>query len=384
MRKIMSLLMCLCLLHGCTSVVPNSVKESSFTEDTEESTQESETETTTAEPKDPIEEMIEGITLEEKVCQMFIARCPAENQTEILEKYPLGGYILFGRDFEDKTEEDVKSQIESFQQASKIKMLIAVDEEGGSVVRVSRNENLRDTPFKSPSQIYGEGGLEAVAEDTEEKSRLLLSLGINTNFAPVCDVTTDEQAFMYDRTLGMGAEDTAEYVKTVVQTMKKEGIASVLKHFPGYGNNGDSHESIITDERPLSDFESADFVPFLEGIANGADMVLISHNIVTAVDGEFPASISEKVHELLRNYLGFDGVIVTDDLIMKGLTDYAGEQSAAVLAVKAGNDLLCSTDFETQIEEVLTAVKNGEIAEERIDESVYRILKLKQNIGILE
>ncbi len=376
--------MCLCLLHGCTSVVPNSVKESSFTEDTEESTEESETETTTAEPKDPIEEMIEGMTLEEKVCQMFIARCPAENQTEILEKYPLGGYILFGRDFEDKTEEDVKSQIESFQQASKIKMLIAVDEEGGSVVRVSRNENLRDTPFKSPSQIYGEGGLEAVAEDTEEKSRLLLSLGINTNFAPVCDVTTDEQAFMYDRTLGMGAEDTAEYVKTVVQTMKKEGIASVLKHFPGYGNNGDSHESIITDERPLSDFESTDFVPFLEGIANGADMVLISHNIVTAVDGEFPASISEKVHELLRNYLGFDGVIVTDDLIMKGLTDYAGEQSAAVLAVKAGNDLLCSTDFETQIEEVLTAVKNGEIAEERIDESVYRILKLKQNIGILE
>ena len=376
--------MCLCLLHGCTSVVPNSVKESSFTEDAEESTPESETETTTAEPKDPIEEMIEGMTLEEKVCQMFIARCPAENQTEILEKYPLGGYILFGRDFEDKTEEDVKSQIESFQQASKIKMLIAVDEEGGSVVRVSRNENLRDTPFKSPSQIYGEGGLEAVAEDTEEKSRLLLSLGINTNFAPVCDVTTDEQAFMYDRTLGMGAEDTAEYVKTVVQTMKKEGIASVLKHFPGYGNNGDSHESIITDERPLSDFESTDFVPFLEGIANGADMVLISHNIVTAVDGEFPASISEKVHELLRNYLGFDGVIVTDDLIMKGLTDYAGEQSAAVLAVKAGNDLLCSTDFETQIEEVLTAVKNGEIAEERIDESVYRILKLKQNIGILE
>ena len=382
MRKIVPLLMCLCLLHGCTSVVPNSVKESSFTEDTEESTEE--TETTTAEPKDPIEEMIEGMTLEEKVCQMFIARCPAENQTEILEKYPLGGYILFGRDFEDKTEEEVKSQIESFQQASKIKMLIAVDEEGGSVVRVSRNENLRDTPFKSPSQIYGEGGLEAVAEDTEEKSRLLLSLGINTNFAPVCDVTTDEQAFMYDRTLGMGAEDTAEYVKTVVQTMKKEGIASVLKHFPGYGNNGDSHESIITDERPLSDFESADFVPFLEGIANGADMVLVSHNIVTAVDGEFPASISEKVHELLRNYLGFDGVIVTDDLIMKGLTDYAGEQSAAVLAVKAGNDLLCSTDFETQIEEVLTAVKNGEIAEERIDESVYRILKLKQNIGILE
>lgn len=376
--------MCLCLLHGCTSVVPNSIKESSFTEDTEESTEESESETTTAEPKDPIEEMIEGMTLEEKVCQMFIARCPAENQIEILEKYPLGGYILFGRDFEDKTEEDVESQIESFQQASKIKMLIAVDEEGGSVVRVSRNENLRDTPFKSPSQIYGEGGLEAVAEDTEEKSRLLLSLGINTNFAPVCDVTTDEQAFMYDRTLGMGAEDTAEYVKTVVQTMKKEGIASVLKHFPGYGNNGDSHESIITDERPLSDFESADFVPFLEGIANGADMVLISHNIVTAVDGEFPASISEKVHELLRNYLGFDGVIVTDDLIMKGLTDYAGEQSAAVLAVKAGNDLLCSTDFETQIEEVLTAVKNGEIAEERIDESVYRILKLKQNIGILE
>ena len=376
--------MCLCLLHGCTSVVPNSVKESSFAEDTEESTPESETETTTAEPKDPLEEMIEGMTLEEKVCQMFIARCPAENQTEILEKYPLGGYILFGRDFEDKTEEDVKSQIESFQQASKIKMLIAVDEEGGSVVRVSRNENLRDTPFKSPSQIYGEGGLEAVAEDTEEKSRLLLSLGINTNFAPVCDVTTDEQAFMYDRTLRMGAEDTAKYVKTVVQTMKKEGIASVLKHFPGYGNNGDSHESIITDERPLSDFESTDFVPFLEGIANGADMVLVSHNIVTAVDGEFPASISEKVHELLRNYLGFDGVIVTDDLIMKGLTDYAGEQSAAVLAVKAGNDLLCSTDFETQIEEVLTAVKNGEIAEERIDESVYRILKLKQNIGILE
>lgn len=340
-----------------------------------------------AEEPDPIaaraQELLDGMTLEEKVGQMFIARCPETDAAQLAADYHLGGYILFGRDFKDKTAEQVTTDIQSYQDAAEIPLLIAVDEEGGTVNRVSSNPNLRSSPFRSPQSLYSEGGLELVRSDAQEKCRLLESLGININFAPVCDVSQDPADFIYDRTLGRDAQETSQYVAAVVETMAEEGMGSVLKHFPGYGNNTDTHTGVAYDDRPYDTFLTSDFLPFQAGIAAGADMVLVSHNIVSAMDEASPASLSPEVHRVLREDLGFTGVIVTDDLVMDGVRDFAGDDEAAVLAVQAGNDLLCCTDFQTQVPAVLAAVESAEITEEQIDAAVLRVLTMKLRLGIL-
>ena len=340
-----------------------------------------------AEEPDPIaaraQELLDGMTLEEKVGQMFIARCPETDAAQLAADYHLGGYILFGRDFKDKTAEQVTTDIQSYQGAAEIPLLIAVDEEGGTVNRVSSNPNLRSSPFRSPQSLYSEGGLELVRSDAQEKCRLLESLGININFAPVCDVSQDPADFIYDRTLGRDAQETSQYVAAVVETMAEEGMGSVLKHFPGYGNNTDTHTGVAYDDRPYDTFLTSDFLPFQAGIDAGADMVLVSHNIVSAMDEASPASLSPEVHRVLREDLGFTGVIVTDDLVMDGVRDFAGDDEAAVLAVQAGNDLLCCTDFQTQVPAVLAAVESGEITEEQIDAAVLRVLTMKLRLGIL-
>lgn len=329
------------------------------------------------------EELLAGMTLEEKVGQMFIARCPETDAASKVTQYHLGGYILFARDFTGKTKEEVTASIQSYQNAAEIPLLIGVDEEGGTVNRVSKNTNLRKTPFASPQELYTAGGWDMIRSDTQEKCQLLQSLGINLNFAPVCDVSQDPQEFIYARSFGQDAEQTTEYVRTVVQTMSQEQMGSVLKHFPGYGNNSDTHTGIAYDERPIERFVNSDFLPFQAGIDAGADMVLVAHNVVSCMDDQVPASISLPVHNILRNELGFDGVIITDDLVMEGVRQFAGDAEIAVRAVQAGNDMLCCTDFEVQVPAVIKAVETGEITEERLNESVLRILKMKIKLGII-
>ena len=343
-----------------------------------------ETDTKSDNPDPFLQQLTDSMTLEEKVGQMFIVRCPEENAPDIAAAYHLGGYILFARDFESNDPQLVTDNIQSYQEVSDIPMLIGVDEEGGTVNRVSRYSAFRETPFQSPQALYELGGLELIESDTVEKSDLLLRLGINVNFAPVCDVSEDPNDFIYARAFGADAAQTAEYVKTVVSAMKQEGIGSVLKHFPGYGNNTDTHTGIAYDNRSFDTFVDSDFIPFQAGIDAGADMVLVAHNIVNSIDSNRPASISPAVHEILRTRLGFDGVIVTDDLSMDGIRDFTDDQQAAVLAVQAGNDLICCTDYQTQIPAVIEAVNSGEISEQQIDQAVLRILKMKQSLGLLE
>ena len=331
----------------------------------------------------PAETVLAEMTLEEKVGQMFIARCPDTGAAEKAAEYHLGGYILFARDFENRTPEQAAQAIGSYQAAVDIPLFIGVDEEGGTVNRISRYPAYRDEPFPSPQELYAAGGLEAVRADTAEKCQLLKSLGVNVNFAPVCDVSTDPEDFIYPRSFGRGAEETAEYVAAVVEEMNGEGMACVLKHFPGYGDNEDTHTGIAHDGRSWDTFVTSDFLPFQAGIDAGAQMVLVSHNIVACMDPSTPASLSPAVHEILREELGFDGVIVTDDLVMDGVRDFAGDEEIAVWAVLAGNDLLCCTDFETQVPAVLSAVEDGTIPEARIAESVLRILEMKIELGLL-
>lgn len=363
--------------------------EENSEENFKENSEEDSTDVSVSEPnpketarKEKVEELLNSMCLEEKVGQMFIARCPGEQAKEKAKTYHLGGYLLFARDFEGQTPKSIQAVISGYQSVSGIPMLIGVDEEGGIVNRVSRYSAFRDTLFQSPQELYKLGGFERIASDTAEKCELLKSLGINVNFAPVCDVSTNSEDYIYERTFGKGAEETADYIETVIKVMKEESLGSVLKHFPGYGNNADTHTGIAYDNRPLETFETSDFLPFLAGIQSGADMVLVSHNIVTAMDDKNPSSLSPAVHRILREELGFTGVIITDDLAMDGIRNFADEAEAAVLAVEAGNDLLCSTSFETQIPAVLKAVQDGRISRERIDESVRRILEMKERFGL--
>lgn len=330
-----------------------------------------------------IEELLSTMTVEEKVGQMFFVRCPDTGAVEAVSQYKLGGYILFGRDFKDKTAEQVRNDISSYQSASGVPLLIGTDEEGGTVVRASSNPNLFSHRGLSPQALFAEGGMDSIIQDTRQKSVTLLGLGVNVNLAPVADVSTDPNNFIYDRSFGQDAQATAEYVSNVVKTMDAEGIGSVLKHFPGYGNNVDTHTGVAIDERPYETFQTSDYLPFTAGIQAGADAVLVSHNVMSCVDNQLPASLSPAVHNELRSTLGFQGVIMTDDLAMDAVAAYAGDQSPAVMAVKAGNDMIITTDFQTQIPEVVQAVKSGEIDEAQIDQSVTRVLQWKYDLGLL-
>lgn len=160
--------------------------------------------------------LLESMTLEEKVAQMFIVRCPESNAVQVAQEYQFGGYIPFARDFGSYSRDQVQSHIQNYQKAAKIPMIIGVDEEGGTVNRVSLYKQFRAVPFHSPRRLYNEGGYALVKSDTKEKADLLSSLGINLNFAPVADVALDPGDFMYDRSFGVSPQAAAEYVRTVV------------------------------------------------------------------------------------------------------------------------------------------------------------------------
>ena len=336
-----------------------------------------------------IEDLLDSMTLEEKVGQLFFVRCPDGGAVEDVSAYHLGGYILFGRDFADKTADDVIQTIRTYQDAAGsdtgIPLLIGVDEEGGTVVRVSSNPHLRSEKYASPQTLLSAGGTEALAADTADKDALLHALGINVNLAPVADVSTDPSDFIYDRTFGQDAAGNADCVAAVVAQMAADGMGSVLKHFPGYGDNVDTHTGIAVDQRSLERFQASDFLPFSAGIAagGGTTAVLVSHNIMTAVDDSLPASLSPAVHDLLRTELGFDGVVMTDDLAMDAVAAYAEGGAVAVMALQAGNDLVITTDYRSQIPKAIEAVKTGTLSEETIHTACRRVLQWKQNLGLL-
>lgn len=334
-------------------------------------------------PEQKAKEMVAAMSVEEKVGQMFLVHYPSEKAAETAAEYHLGGYLMFADYFEKKDPQQVKEDIAACQAAQKIPMLMAVDEEGGVVNRISLYPQYREQPFASPQQLYNSGGAERVAQDTKEKCRLLSSLDINLNLAPVCDISQNPDDYIYWRTLGRDYKETRGYVATVVAAMKGSGVGCTLKHFPGYGGNADTHTGIAVDNRNYERFGLYDFSPFVGGIKAGAGSVMVNHNIINCMDPENPASLSPGVHRVLRGELAFDGVIITDDLTMEGIRQFAGEKEAAVLAVLAGNDLLCCSDFETQIPAVLQAVEEGTIEMETIDAAVERILKWKIELGVI-
>lgn len=382
MKRLIAILCAFAVLCTACSKTPTEPKES--TEDTTVAESYLTEDNGMAPPDFDAYAMAESLSVEEKVGQLFLAGCPETNAVADIATYHLGGYFLFARDFENETPDSMVNKINLYQSTASIPLLIAADEEGGTVCRVSSYPQYRDSRFPSPRALYDQGGLDLIYETESEKCRLLQSVGVNVNASPVCDICTDPNAFMYSRSLGQDPETTGTFVVQVCDIMQRNDIGSILKHFPGYGNNVDTHVGIAVDNRTLEELESVDLVPFAMGIQAGADAIMVSHTIITAIDPENPASLSPAVIQYLREDMGFAGVIITDDLSMGAVSQRYGDGEAAVLAFLAGNDILCTWNYRTQYPAVLQAVRDGRITEEQLNQSVARILQWKYDMGMLE
>lgn len=326
------------------------------------------------------ENKLKTMTLEEKIAQLLLVQYPGQNQEELLKRYPFAGYIFFEKDFQGKTEDEIQTMMRNLQKAAKIPILTAVDEEGGEVVRLSSNPNLRSEKFKSPSELYQEGGLNQIKTDTIEKSSFLNNLGINVNLGPVVDVSTTPSDYIYKRSLEQDTDKTSSYAQTVIQASKSNKVSYVLKHFPGYSDNADTHNAKATDNKSYEEIKKEDLPPFQAGINQGAEAVLVGHVTATNIDASNPASLSASVHNVLRNDLNFKGVIITDDLSMKAVSSTDNLYEKALLA---GNDILMVTDYENAIRQIKSSVEDGSISENIIDNANLRILSWKYAKGLM-
>lgn len=337
-----------------------------------------------------IDRLIENMSLHEKVCQMFI--CTPEGLTgtdqatiagdltySSLTEYPIGGVIYFSQNFEDVQQtRDLISYTKQFsQEISGIPLFIGVDEEGGEVARCA--EMLGTASF-SPMFEYKDEGIAKAYANARDIAVDIAGLGFNLDFAPVADTWSESgNTVIGSRAYSDDFEETAELVSAAVQGFGDGGVCCVLKHFPGHGSTlEDSHYGSAYLGKTPEQLEKEEYLAFKSGILAGADMVMVGHITMTEVD-ELPASISPvMVTDELRGRLGYDGIVVTDSLAMAAVADNYSSGDLAIKAVKAGVDiLLMPEDLVEAVESLKLAVYSGEISEDRIDESVKRILTLK-------
>ncbi len=324
------------------------------------------------------EDILEEMSLSEKVGQVILARYPS-GAAEQMAQYKFGGYTLYAQDFNGETPTTITSELFKVSLENEIMPFFAVDEEGGAITRVSRYLAFAETRLPTIQAALKNGV--AVDEWTKQMADVLKSAGINLNFAPVADVAESTSDYIYDRTVSLDHKETGKVISEIVEGMNNQGIMGCLKHFPGYGANVDTHTGIAVDTRSLKDFETKDFIPFKKGIEAGVPMIMVNHNIVEAFNDDVPASLAPEVHAALRD-LGFDGIIITDDLGMDAITLYTDEPY--VEAFLAGNDMLCTSDGEATYKALYKAVLDGKISEDRLNESVLKILKTKIKYRIIE
>ena len=327
------------------------------------------------------DEILKDMSLEEKLSQMFIIPFSSYQDNE---KYSsVGGFILYSNDIRNISKESIINKINERQSTSHIKYIMTIDEEGGTVSRLNYNRNLTDTKIESPRTLYNEGGIDKVLETEEYKDKLLLELGFNLNLAPVADISVDPNDFMYQRSIGLDPTATGKYISLVTKKAQELKFSTCLKHFPGYGNNGDTHKIQTIDNRSLSYLRENDFIPFKMGIEAGTPFILISHNIVTNIDNEYPASLSSKVINILKNELNYTGLIISDELTMDALDEFNTNNELSTLAINAGNDLLITKDYENSYNSALKSLQEGKINEEQINKSVRKILAWKIAYNII-
>ena len=268
-------------------------------------------------------------------------------------------------------------------------MLIATDQEGGTVTRIDSNSQISKRHFPSPAEIYQQSGLTGIKKEDSTVAKILRQNGINMNFAPVADVALNKDSFIYKRTLEQDYQTTAKYISIAVKAIQQEHVASCLKHFPGYGDAADTHTGFAQINKPLLKYQTNDLLPFKTGIHAGVDSIMVSHIIMSitflSITSPLLTIISPAVHYLLRHSLNYHNIIITDDLQMGAITQYANKYHTIpdILALKAGNDMLLGGNYRANIPIIKKAVQNNEINIKQVNQSVERILRLKEKLGIL-
>lgn len=344
------------------------------------------------------ESILAEMTLEEKVAQMFFITPEALTEVDLVteagntteaafSEYPVGGIIYFGQNMESR--EQVSAMLRRMQDISEkqmnIPIFLATDEEGGRVSRLYGGA-ITDIPYVGDMYSVGK------SEDSSEAYQVgrtigsyMKELNFNVDFAPVADIYSNpENTVIGDRAFGSTAELVSEMVPMAVKGLQSEGVLATLKHFPGHGDTADdSHNGYASSYKTMEELEQCEFLPFYAGIQSNAAFVMMGHiSLPNVLDDETPASLSyEIVTEILREKLQFNGIIITDALNMGAIAQNYSSGEATVMAVEAGVDmLLMPADFKTAYETLINSVQEGRISEERINESVLRILQTKRKM----
>lgn len=344
------------------------------------------------EPADPIDAKIAQMSLRERVYQMFFVTPEQITDGGVvtspldLSERPVGGVLFMGANLETVSQtQTMLSQTQKSALENGVGVFLAVDEEGGRVARCAKN--LGTTSFSPMAEYGAENDYNTAYNIGKTIGGDLKTLGFNVDFAPVADVDISPYNELGDRIFSDDADVVANMVSGVVKGLQNSGVSATLKHFPGLGaENGNTHtDSSIIIDRTLSQLRETEFVPFRKGIAVGADFVMIGHQQVSAFGDGLPADLSyTAVTEILRGELGFNGIAITDAQVMNTISNVYSSATAAKLSVKAGIDMiLCPSDLESAVNAVISAVESGEISEQRINQSVRRILLVKQKAGLL-
>ena len=339
---------------------------------------------------DHIKEKIDEMSLEEKIGQMLVVGFQGTeitaNLENLIKKNKVGGVILIGDNVTDvngviKLNNDIKKLNEE----NDIPLLISVDEEGGSVSRVPGE--FIEVPT---SEFIGRLDSEEISYNTGKViGEQIKALGFNMDYAPVLDILSNpDNTVIGDRAYGNNADIVSRLGISTMNGLESEGVIPVVKHFPGHGDTYvDSHYGLPIVYKTLEELNSLEFIPFKDAIDSGADAVMVSHIILSNIDSENPASLSKDIVKgILRDNLGFNGVVVTDDMTMGAIVNNFDIGSSAIKAINAGVDIiLVCHDYEMQIkviEAIRNAVRTGEISEAIINESVYRVLTLKDKYKV--
>ena len=384
--KILSLVLALMVCVSCNSLDKTETDRAPGSEK-EETQVVTETKTT----EEVVEEILNAMTLEEKVWQMMFVTpeditgvgtvvSAGETTKKSIEKYPVGGIIYFGQNLENR--QQTIDMISNTQRYSKIPLFISVDEEGGRVSRLGSKPEMGTVKHPPMLEVGSTGDPNEAYKTGITLAKDLKALGFNVDFAPVADVLiSDKNVDINDRSFGKDPAIVAQMVKNEVKGLQENGVSATLKHFPGSGaTTKDPHFGTAENPRTYEQLEETELVPFKAGIDAGVDFIMVSHNTLPNVMEEvLPSSLSgEVITDILKGKLGYTGIILTDSLRMGAVAEHFTPSEIGVLAVKAGNDmLLMPQNMKATHKAIVDAVNSGEITEERINESVRKILTLK-------
>ena len=342
-----------------------------------------------------IDSCLEDMTLEEKVAQLFIIQPEAildvgtavaagDATREAINQNPVGGFIYFGDNLQSKeqTQEMLKNVQTYSMERTGFPAFLSVDEEGGTVARVAGTGNFDIPKIGDMADIGAAGDVDAAKQVGEDIGSYLAELGFNLDFAPVADVLSNpENTVVRDRSFGNDPELVSDMAIAVSDGLEEKGILSTYKHFPGHGaTSADTHKGYAYTDKTLEELEACELIPFQRCIADGAKIIMAAHISAPNVTGDdTPTSLSKTmVTDILREKMGYTGLVVTDSMNMGAITEEYTSAEAAVKALQAGVDVvLMPENYQQAYQGVLDAVADGTLTEERINESVTRILTVK-------